>query len=87
MILFLETFLKSFGNAKGMKSSFSKLQQWWDFVKVQIKQLCLQYTHNARKEINSSMSVLQEDLIKLDELSESTKICNLYGEHKKKIVY
>lgn len=84
MILFLETFLKSFGNAKGMKSSFSKLQQWWDFVKVQIKQLCLQYTHNARREINSSMSVLQEDLIKLEELSESTKDATYMENIKRK---
>lgn len=65
-----------------MKASFLTLQQWWDFVKIQIKQLCQQYTHNATRDINSSMSVLEEELMKLQELAESTKD-GIYIEHIK----
>lgn len=36
--LFREAFKEIWKNAKAMKLSILTLQQWWDFVKVQIKQ-------------------------------------------------
>lgn len=82
--LFREVFKEFWTNAKIMKSSFLTLQQWWDFVKVQIKQLCLQYTHNATRDINSSINVLEEDLMKLQELAESRKDATYMKNIKKK---
>lgn len=32
------------------KSSFQSLQQWWDLPKVQIKQLCQEYTFNVTRD-------------------------------------
>lgn len=86
---FREVFKEFWTNAKAMKSSFLTLQQWWDFVKIQIKQLCQQYTHNATRDKNTSMSMLEEELMKLQELAESTKDAT-HIEHikrkKKKII-
>lgn len=70
-----------------MKSSFLTLQQWWDFVKVQIKQLCQQYAHNATKDLKGSMGMLEEDLVKLQELAESSKDVNVMEDIKRKKNY
>ncbi|XDV33218.1 hypothetical protein PO909_003724 [Leuciscus waleckii] len=49
------------------KSDFQSLQQWWDFGKTQIKQLSQQYAYNITKETNLSMTILEDDIKKLQE--------------------
>jgi len=70
---FRDIFKEFWKNAKASKPSFLSLQQWWDFTKVQIKQLCQQYTRNATRNINKSMRALEEDLMRLQGLADSTK--------------
>ncbi len=67
-----------------MKSTFLSLQQWWVFVKVQIKQSSQQYTQNATKGIKESMSVLEEELMKLQDVPILTKDGNVMENVKKK---
>jgi len=85
LIIFLEK-LEIWTNSKAMKS-FLTMQQWCDFVKAHIKQLCQtqRYTHNTIRDNNGSVSVLKEDLTKLQELSESTKIPSLWSTLKRKV--
>ncbi len=49
------------------------MQQWWEFFKVQTKQLCQLYTHNVTKDKIRSIRKLEDDLVKLQELLELTK--------------
>lgn len=81
---FKEVFKEFWKNAKAIKSSFLMLQQWWDFVKVQIRQLCQQYTFNATRDVKESMSGLEKDLLKLQGLAELTKDANVIEDIKKK---
>ncbi len=60
------------------------MQQGWDFVKVQIKQLSQQYTLNATKGIKESMSVLEEELMKLQDVPIFTEEGNVMENVKKK---
>jgi len=73
-----EVFKEFWTNAKAMKSSFVTLKQWWDFVKIQIKQLCQEYTHNATRDKNSSMSMLEEELMSPQKMPPT-----VYRAHKK----
>ena len=41
-----------------MKFEFVSLQQWWDFGKVQMVQLCQQYTQNVKKGLESEVEEL-----------------------------
>ncbi len=61
------------GDYRTKKASFQSLQKWWDFGKVQIKQYCQQYAQNSTKALNQSMKDLETDIIKIQELAESTK--------------
>lgn len=54
------------------KSSFQSLQQWWDFTKVQIKQLCQDYTFSVTRDLTRSMKKLEEEIIELQNLAEQT---------------
>ncbi len=60
------------------------MQQGWDFVKVQIKQLSQQYTLNATKGMKESMSVLEEELMKLQDVPIFTEEGNVMENVKKK---
>ncbi len=60
------------------------MQQWWDFVKVQTKHLSQQYTLNATKGIKESMSVLEEELMKLQDVPIFTEEGNVMENVKKK---
>lgn len=57
------------------KSSFQCLQQWWDVAKVQIKQLCQQYTLNVTRDITRSMKTIEKELVELHTRVDNT--CNL----------
>ncbi len=81
---FREVFKEFWMNVKIMKSTFLSLQQWWDFVKMQIKQLSQQYTQNATKGIKESMSVLEKELMKLQDVPIFTKDGNVMENVKKK---
>ncbi len=70
---FKDVFKAFWSNVKLTKSSFQTLQQWWEFFKVQTKQLCQQYTHNVKKDKIRSIRKLEEDLVKLQERLELTK--------------
>jgi len=57
---------------RNTKSSFQSLQQWWDFAKVQIQQLCKEYTVNVTRDITQSMKSLEKEIIELQELAENS---------------
>ena len=70
--------LKIFFYIKGLdfresKSTFSTLQQWWDYGKAQIKQLSQQYTKNVTANIDRSMKVLEMEIVKVEEQLEFTR--------------
>ena len=54
------------------KSEYSSLQQWWDVVKVQIKQLCLQYTLSVTRDMTRSMRDLEREVVELQNRADST---------------
>ncbi|XDV12372.1 hypothetical protein PO909_001067 [Leuciscus waleckii] len=81
---FIDVFKFFWVNAQSMKSSFQTLQQWWEFVKAQIKQLCQQYTLNVTRDKIGSIRNLEEDLVKLQELFELTKNGTHLESFKKK---
>ncbi|KAF0039017.1 hypothetical protein F2P81_009501 [Scophthalmus maximus] len=41
------------------RPAFPSIQQWWDFGKTQIKQLCQQFTRNVTKDLTWSMKYLE----------------------------
>lgn len=57
---------------KTTKGSFKSLRQWWDFGKTQIRQFCSQYTQNVTRETFLSMNILETDILKLQDLVQST---------------
>jgi len=69
---FKSTFKLFWDEFRTIKGSYNSLRQWWDFGKAQIKQFCMQYTRNVTREINVSMNTLETDILKLQELVEST---------------
>lgn len=54
------------------KSEYSSLQQWWDVGKVQIKQLCLQYTLSVTRDMTRSMRDLEREVVELQNRADST---------------
>lgn len=54
------------------KNDFSSLQQWWDYGKKEIQQLCRQYTFNVSKDISQSLKTLEIEIVELQNLVEST---------------
>lgn len=73
---FKDVFKAFWANMQMTKSNFQTLQQWWDLAKVQIKQLCQQYTHNVTKEKIKDMEKLEDHLIKMQENLQLRKIKN-----------
>lgn len=47
--------------------------------KIKIKQLCLQYTLNVTRDMTRSMKALESEIVKLQDLADSTR----EGEHFK----
>ncbi len=81
---FIRTFKLFWGDYRTKKASFQSLQKWWDFGKVQIKQYCQQYAQNSTKALNQSMKDLETDIIKIQELAESTnnKVLKILSKRK-----
>lgn len=67
---FREVFLFFWKEFRTTKSCFKSLQQWWDCGKVQIKQLCQEYTANVTKSITSSMKKLEEEIVELQNMAD-----------------
>lgn len=55
------------------KTCYSSLQQWRDCGKIQIQQLCQQYTFTMSWDIAKSLEELKIEIVKLQNLVESTK--------------
>ncbi len=69
---FIDTFKFFWANFRNEKASFQSLQTWWGFGKTQIKQLCQQYTHNVTKDIIKSIRVLEDEILKFQEVAQSS---------------
>ncbi len=69
---FIDTFKFFWENFRNEKASFQSLQTWWGFGKTQIKQLCQQYTHNVTKDIIKSIRVLEDEILKFQEVAQSS---------------
>ncbi len=72
MHIFIDTFKFFWENFRNEKASFQSLQTWWGFGKTQIKQLCQQYTHNVTKDIIKSIRVLEDEILKFQEVAQSS---------------
>lgn len=77
---FREVFKYFWNDFRTIKSYFISGKQWWDCAKVQIKQLCQEYTVNITTDIIHSMKKLQEEINELQNLAEQT---GTYTEHLK----
>ena len=69
---FKDVFIFFWTSFRETKSSFESLQQWWDFGKIQIRQLCQQYTASVTSDINKSMNRLELEIVQLQDMAEST---------------
>ncbi len=72
---FKDIFKEFWNSFRTTKSSFQCLQQWWHVAKVQIKQLCQQYTLNVTRDITRSMKTIEKELVELQKHVDNT--CNL----------
>lgn len=70
--VFKDTFKFFWSEYAKTKSDFTSLQQWWDIGKGKIKQLCLQYTLNVTRDMTRSMKDLESEIVKLQDLADST---------------
>ncbi len=70
---FKDIFVSFWKNHQNTKNDFISLQQWWDFGKVQIKQLCQQYNCNVTKVLMKSVKALESEVEELQGLAEVTK--------------
>ncbi len=69
---FEETFTFFWKTFRATKNTFQSLRQWWDFGKVQIKQLCKQHTRNIIVQMSRDMNTLEASIVKLQELVDLT---------------
>lgn len=69
---FKEAFVLFWENFKLEKPFFTSLQQWWDVAKIQIKQLCQEYTFNVSYDLSRSMKIIESEIIELQNLVENT---------------
>ncbi len=70
---FKDIFVSFWKNHQNTKNYFISLQQWWDFGKVQIKQLCQQYNCYVTKVLIKSVKALESEVEELQGLAEGTK--------------
>ncbi|GAA6069387.1 uncharacterized protein LOC121202558, partial [Tachysurus ichikawai] len=56
--------------ARSTRDSFRTVQLWWDYGKIQIRQLCQQYTLSVTKELTRSTK--EAEISQLQELVEAT---------------
>ena len=66
---FKDVFKFFWSSFKGRKSDFISLKLWWDCGKVEIKQLCQQYTLNVTRDIARSMEDLETEIVEVHEFN------------------
>ncbi len=83
---FRDIFKFFLGYFRNRKFDFQSLQQWWDFGKIQIKQLSQQYACNITKDLTNLMANLEEDIKRLHESIYTERNQELFGilDEKKK---
>uniref|UniRef100_A0AAV2JVT1 Uncharacterized protein n=1 Tax=Knipowitschia caucasica TaxID=637954 RepID=A0AAV2JVT1_KNICA len=54
------------------KAHFVSLQRWWDYGKVQIRQLCQEYTHGVTRDRARLVKELETTVVELQRLAIST---------------
>uniref|UniRef100_A0AAV2KFW0 Endonuclease/exonuclease/phosphatase domain-containing protein n=1 Tax=Knipowitschia caucasica TaxID=637954 RepID=A0AAV2KFW0_KNICA len=54
------------------KAHFVSLQRWWDYGKVQIRQLCQEYTHGVTRDRARLVKELETTVVELQRLAVST---------------
>lgn len=69
---FKEVFRFFWKEFKLKKKCFINLKQWWDVGKVETKLLCQQYTFNVSKNITQKMKELEEEIVEVQTILEST---------------
>nr|BAC82609.1 pol-like protein [Danio rerio] len=69
---FQDIFKEFWSNFKSTKSTFCSIQQWWDFAKTQVKQLCQQYTINVTKDRKSTIEVLENEIKAMQEKADAS---------------
>jgi hypothetical protein len=69
---FIETFTYFWKQFGLKKHAYRSLRQWWDYGKVEIQQLCRQYTLNVSREISRSMRNLEIEIVELQNSAAST---------------
>ena len=69
---FREVFIYFWRGFRERKGDFICSKQWWDHGKVQIKQLCQQYTLNVSRNMTKSIKDLEVDIVELQSSSQST---------------
>ena len=69
---FREVFIYFWKGFRERKGDFECFKQWWDYGKVQIKQLCQQYTLNVSRDVTKSMKDLEVDIVELQSSAQST---------------
>ena len=70
---FREVFIYFWRGFRERKGDFICLKQWWDYGKIQTKQLCQQYTLNVSRDITKSMKDLEIDIVELQSSSQPTE--------------
>ena len=68
---FKQVFSVFWASFQGRKQQFRTLRQWWDYGKVEIRQLCQQYTFNVSRHITDSMKQLEVEILELQRLMDS----------------
>ncbi len=69
---FKEAFKFYWESFREQKGQFSSLQEWWDIGKVNIKQLCQQYTLNVTKILSQSIKKLENEILEIQALIQET---------------
>lgn len=63
--------MKLISNCKKENNNFQSLKSWWDFGKILIKQLCQKYTLNVTKELSRSVHILEDEVMRLQHLTQT----------------
>ena len=69
---FKDVFRFFWGVFKNRKKDYNSLRQWWDCGKVEIMQLCQEYTLNVTRDITRSIEDLGIEIVELQSLVDST---------------
>lgn len=69
---FRDVFVSFWKMHKTRKDDFASLRQWWDRGKIEIKELCQQYTVNVSSNLTKSIRDLEIEIVELQVSAHST---------------